>query len=67
LGRSTNFKKLEKLQEDLLIIKECIYNLKKLRNVGIVEAKKNILIKQKNDILKEIYQIEGEFRIIGKN
>ena len=57
MGRSTNYKKLEKLQEDLLIIKECIYNLKKLRNVGIVAAKKNILIKQKNDILKEIYQI----------
>ncbi len=53
--------RLEELQEELIVIKNCLTDLKKYKLVGIVKAKQNVLESQKKDILKEMYRLEDKF------
>ena len=64
MPKSKKHEKLEKLQIDLIIIKNCMNRLKRFKKIVIVQAKKNILENQKLDLMKEIYKIEQEFEVI---
>jgi len=61
LPRSKIHMRLEELQEELIVIKNCLFDLKKYKLVGIVKAKQNVLESQKKDILKEMYKLEDQF------
>jgi len=62
LPRSKVHIRLEELQDELIIVKNCINDIKfKYKLVGLVEAKLNVLEIQKKDILKEMYKLEDKF------
>ena len=61
MPRSKIHMRLEELQEELIVIKNCLFDLKKYKLVGIVKAKQNVLESQKKDILKEMYKLEDQF------
>lgn len=61
MPRSKIHMRLEELQEELIVIKKCLIDLKKYKLVGIVKAKQNVLESQKKDILKEMYRLEDKF------
>ena len=61
MPRSKIHMRLEELQEELIVIKNCLTDLKKYKLVGIVKAKQNVLESQKKDILKEMYRLEDKF------
>lgn len=54
--------KIDELQDKLLIINNCLYDIKeKYILCGIVETKIKILNIQKKDILKEMNKLERKF------
>ena len=61
MPRSKIHMRLEELQEELIVIKNCLFDLKKYKLIGIVKAKQNVLESQKKDILKEMYRLEDKF------
>ncbi len=62
MPRSKVHIRLEELQDELIIVKNCINDIKfKYKLVGLVEAKLNVLEIQKKDILKEMYKLEDKF------
>ena len=61
MPRSKIHMRLEELQEELIVIKNCLFDLKKYKLIGIVKAKQNVLESQKKDILKEMYKLEDQF------